>query len=44
MPEPEAPPPIKRRRTSIMAPLDFKFEGRRLSFDPLNTAFLYDSE
>jgi hypothetical protein len=53
MREPEAPPPIKRRRTSIMAPLDSKFEGKRLRFDfsdgeqpsdPLNTAFFYDSE
>jgi len=44
MREPDAPPPIKRRRTSIMAPLDSKFEGKRLSFDPLNTAFSYDSE
>ena len=39
MREPEALPPIKRRRT-IMAPLDSKFEGKRLSVDP----FFYDSE
>ena len=44
MPQPEAPPPIKRRRASIMAPLDSKFQGKRLCFDALNTAFLYDSE
>ena len=44
MPEPVAPPPIKRRRASIMAPLDSKFQGKRLRFDALNTAFLYDSE
>ena len=44
MPQPEAPPPIKRRRASIMAPQDSKFQGKRLCFDALNTAFLYDSE
>ena len=41
MPQPEAPPPIKRRRSSIMEPLDSKFLGKRQRFDPL---FLYDSE
>jgi hypothetical protein len=35
MAQPEAPPPIKRRRFSIMEPLDAKFQGKRQRFDAL---------
>lgn len=51
--QPEAPSPIKRRRTSSMETLGSKFPGKRRRFDSsdaeqpndlLNTAFLYDSE